>query len=185
MFRTLLHSARALALLAAVASGAFAQEGTADARGGPTVRLRGLDGKTYDVASMGGHVVIVSFGATWCAPCEWELVAIEELKEEYKGRPVKFLWVSIEPERQTSDALLRHYAKSRRLTIPVLRDPDRAAFAQFADRVRIPVVVFFDQKGRFVAPAYRGVSAESIEYKDVMRRRIEALLAAGGAEASK
>src|ERR1044071_7719606 len=59
-------------------------------------RLKGLDGKFYDTSEMRGDVLVVSFGATWCVPCTWELVAIEELKEEYAGKPVKFLWVSIE-----------------------------------------------------------------------------------------
>ncbi|MCA1633517.1 MAG: redoxin family protein [Acidobacteria bacterium] len=52
------------------------------------IKLKGLDGKVYDTASMRGEVLVVSFGATWCTPCTWELVAIEELKEEYAGKPV-------------------------------------------------------------------------------------------------
>lgn len=142
------------------------------------LRLKGLDGKTYDVAEMRGEVVMVSFGATWCAPCVWELAAIEELKQEYKGKPVRFLWVSIEDEKRTSNTLLRHYAKSYRLTMPVLRDPTQEAFAQFSTSTRIPLVVFFDHEGRFVAPVHRGMSQEPIEYKDLMRRRIDALLGA-------
>ncbi|MGH9901536.1 MAG: redoxin family protein, partial [Pyrinomonadaceae bacterium] len=133
------------------------------------LNLRGVDGKTYDVARMRGEVVMVSFGATWCAPCAWELDAIEELKLEYKEKPVRFLWVSIEGEKETSNAVLKHYARSRRLTIPVLRDPAKEAFAQFTDRVRIPLVVFFDHEGRFAAPAHRGMSSDPIKYKQAMR----------------
>jgi thiol-disulfide isomerase/thioredoxin len=146
------------------------------------IKLKGLDGKIYDTASMRGDVLVVSFGATWCTPCTWELVAIEELKEEYAGKPVRFLWVSIEAERQTSDNLLRHYAKERRLTIPVLRDPDAQAFSQFSTSTRIPVVVFFDQEGRHVAPVHRGMSPEISEYKKMVRARVDALLKAREAD---
>src|SRR3712207_8515283 len=45
--------------------------------------------------------------------------ALEELKTEYAGRGVRFLWVSIENDDQTSNEHLRDYAKSLKLTIPV------------------------------------------------------------------
>lgn len=146
------------------------------------IKLKGLDGKVYDSSAMPGQVLVVSFGATWCTPCTWELVAIEELKEEYAGKPVRFLWVSIEGEKQTSDNLLRHYAKERRLTIPVLRDPEAQAFSQFSTSTRIPVVVFFDREGRHVAPVHRGMSSEISEYKKMVRTRVDALLKAGEAD---
>ncbi|HYO90114.1 MAG TPA: hypothetical protein VEQ40_00685 [Pyrinomonadaceae bacterium] len=33
-----------------------------------TINLRGTDGKNYDLNTMRGQVLIVSFGATWCQP---------------------------------------------------------------------------------------------------------------------
>jgi len=151
----------------------------------PAVRLKALDGKTYDTASMAGEVVVASFGATWCAPCVWELKAIEELMEEYRERPVRFLWISIEDARSTPDGLLKKFAKQYRLTLPVLRD-DGATFAQFSQNRRIPLVVFFDAQGRFDAPVHRGMASEPIQYKQMVRRRVDALLlaAAQGPKAS-
>ena len=140
-------------------------------------RLKGLDGKIYDTAATKGEVWVVSFGATWCTPCTWELVAIEELKEEYAGKPVRFLWISIEDERRTPDGVLKKFAKQYRLTIPVLRD-DGVTFAQFSDSRRIPFVIFFDTEGRFAAPPHRGMASEPIQYKQMVRRRVDALLAA-------
>lgn len=152
------------------------------------IKLKGVDGKTYDVAEMRGEVVLVSFGATWCKPCAWELEALEELKKEYAGRGVKFLWVSIENDDQTSNELLRDYAKSLKMTIPVLRDPEKAAFAQFSERVRLPMVVFFDREGKFVAPKHTGMTSQTEEYKKLIRGRLDALLGAkedaGGARPS-
>jgi thiol-disulfide isomerase/thioredoxin len=149
-----------------------------------SVKLKGIDGKTYDVAAMRGEVVLVSFGATWCKPCEWELEALEGLKQEYAGRGVKFLWVSIESDEQTSNELLRDYAKSLKMTIPVLRDPEKTAFAQFSERVRLPMVVFFDREGKFVAPKHTGMTSQVEDYKKVIRARLDALLGAPGNAAS-
>ena len=140
------------------------------------IKLKGIDGKTYDVATMRGEVVLVSFGATWCKPCAWELEALEDLKKEYAGRGVKFLWVSIENDDQTSNDLLRDYAKSLKMTIPVLRDPEKLAFAQFSERVRLPMVVFFDREGKFAAPKHTGMSSQAEDYKKIMRARLDSLL---------
>jgi peroxiredoxin len=148
-------------------------------------KLKGLDGKTYESAGLRGEVLVVSFGATWCVPCTWELVAIEELKVEFEGKPVRFFWVSIEPKDRTSDNLLRHYAKERQLTIPVLRDPDAALFSLFSTSTRIPLVVFYDREGRFVAPAHRGMSQDITVYKQMVRDRVNALLKAESAEPAK
>lgn len=177
--RTLLLCAVLLSLASVTVAQSQATGGTSQSIQTPqevSLRLKGLDGKSYDLADMRGEVVMVSFGATWCAPCIWELAAIEELKTEYRDKPVRFLWVSIDDEKQTSNALLRHYAKTYRLTIPVLRDPLKETFAQFSTSVRIPLVVFFDREGKFAAPAHRGMTQEPIEYKEHMRRRINALL---------
>ena len=170
----------ALALLFA-APGARAQEtgAPAPAAGGEGFRLKGLDGKFYDTSEMRGDVLVVSFGATWCTPCTWELVAIEELKVEYKGKPVRFLWVSIEDPKRVSNNILRHYAKERRMTVPVLRDPGGVALAQYEKAsARIPVVVFFDAEGRPSGDAHRGMPQDITVYKQLVRGRVNALLAA-------
>src|SRR5438105_1650812 len=103
-----------------------------------SLRLRGTDGKTYDLASMRGQVVLVSFGATWCEPCKEELKALEQLKKEYKDKPVTFLWVDIESEEEVSNSSLKDYAKKLKLSFPVLRDPDKSTFSRFSQRLRLP-----------------------------------------------
>lgn len=166
-------------MLAGVGAWASAQQKeAAPASPDPGFRLKGLDGKFYDTSEMRGDVLVVSFGATWCVPCTWELIAIEELKEEYAGKPVRFLWVSIEDRKRTTDAILRYYVKDRRLTIPVLRDPEGEALSRFDPntRARIPVVLFFDGEGRLSAPVHHGMSQDITVYKQMVRDRVNALL---------
>lgn len=187
--RTIFALALTLAALCAPAAARQKDSGAATAApdaaaAGEGFRLKGLDGKFYDNTQMKGEVLVVSFGATWCVPCTWELVAIEELKEEYAGKPVKFLWVSIEDKERVSDNILRHYAKERRMTIPVLRDPGGVTLAQYEKTgQRIPVVVFFDTEGGLNAPVHRGMSQDIALYKQMVRGRVDALLAKRGAQA--
>lgn len=142
-----------------------------------TFNLRGIDGKTYDLAQMRGEIVVVSFGATWCAPCAAELAALEELKREYEHRPVRFLWVSIETEDEASNARLRSYAKSKKLTFPVLRDTTRAAYGQFSDRVRLPLVVIFDGEGKLRQTPLVGMASSAELYKQRIRSKLNELIA--------
>lgn len=180
--RLLIRTAFALALLLA-AVGARAQEKTepAPATSWDGFRLKGLDGKFYDTAEMKGDVLVVSFGATWCVPCAWEQVAVEELKVEYAGKPVRFLWVSIENPKAVSNNVLRHYVRERRMTVPVLRDPGGVALAQYEKTgTRVPVVVFFDAEGHPSGKAHQGMPQDITVYKQLVRERVNALLAARG-----
>ena len=176
--RFLFRTTFALALLLA-ASGAYGQEKGATAAFGDGFRLKGLDGKFYDTAEMKGDVLVVSFGATWCVPCAWEQVAVEELKVEYAGKPVRFLWVSIENPKAVSNNLLRHYVKERKMTVPVLRDPGGVALAQYEKTGnRVPVVVFIDAEGHQSGKAQQGMPQDIAVYKQLVRERVNALLAA-------
>ena len=170
----------ALAFTLAAVCGQAQEKGApqAAAAEGDGFRLKGLDGKFYDTSAMRGEVLVVSFGATWCVPCTWELVAIEELKEEYAGKPVKFLWVSIEDTKRVTNNILRYYVKDRRLTLTVLRDPGGVALARYESTgTRIPVLVFFDAEGRVSAPVHQGMSQDIALYKKMVRERVDALLA--------
>jgi thiol-disulfide isomerase/thioredoxin len=182
MMRTVIKVAFVLALSACVPAASAQRKPEPEPPKEAAFKLKGLDGKTYESEAMRGEVLVVSFGATWCVPCTWELVAIEELKVEYAGKPVRFLWVSIEAKQRTSDNLLRHYAKERRLSVPVLRDPDASLFSLFSTSTRIPLVVFYDREGRPAGPPHRGMSQDITVYKQMVRDRVNALLAAGAAK---
>lgn len=155
------------------------------------LRLKGLDGKTYDTAEMRGSVLLVSFGATWCLPCRGELAALGQLKKEYAGKPVRFLWVNIEGADEMPDKRLREYTKELNVTFPVLRDSDRSAYADFAARVPsplkqsvktpVPLVVFIDADGRFSPPGHFGMTSPE-SYKTMVRTKLDRLLSSAKAE---
>lgn len=172
--RTLLSLLMSLAFAGGVC--AQQQAPTATKAGAtPALRLKALDGKTYDIAEMRGQVVLASFGATWCAPCRTELVALEEIKLEYKTKPVRFIWISIESEEDISNAVLLHRAKEMKLTMPVLRDEGVQVFSQFSARKRMPMVVVFNGDGQLDAPPMFGMS-DAETYKIRVREKLDAAL---------
>ncbi len=140
---------------------------------------------------MRGNVLLISFGATWCLPCRGELTALEQMKKEYAGKPVRFLWVNIEGADEMPDKRLREYTKELNVTFPVLRDSDRSAYADFAARVPsplkqsvktpVPLVVFVDAAGRFSPPGHFGMTSPE-SYKTMVRTKLDRLLSSAKAE---
>src|SRR5215510_11342899 len=115
MIKTAQHLVFSLIVLAAALCGLVSAQ-TKTIPADPSFKLQGLDGKVYDLAELRGSVVLVSFGATWCAPCSSELRMLDELLSEYHGEPVKFFWVSIERPEEVTNRALRRYANERRVT---------------------------------------------------------------------
>jgi len=142
----------------------------------PSMKLQGLDGKIVNLGAERGNIVLVSFGATWCAPCATELHSLNEVLSEYRGKPVKFFWVSVERSEQVSNGELKRYARERKLTFPVLRDTGQMVFLQFAEKVRLPMIIMLNKEGKVVGPATFGVKSPPENYKADIRARLNKLL---------
>ncbi len=158
----------------ATAIGAVAQTPSVPAN--PSLKFQGVDGKVYDLAEQRGNVVLLSFGATWCAPCTTELRALQEILSEYRARPVKFFWVSIERPEEVSNSDLKRYAKERKVSFPVLRDDAKMVFSQFMPRVRLPLIVMLSKDGKIDAPVKVGMQSQVDVYKAEIRSRLNKLL---------
>jgi len=67
----------------------------------PSVELKDMDGKVVNTSELAkeGHIII-SFWATWCAPCKRELNAIHEYYPDWQDEfGVKLVAVSIDDEK--------------------------------------------------------------------------------------
>jgi peroxiredoxin len=140
------------------------------------MKLQGLDGRVYDMNDLRGSVVLVSFGATWCGPCTTELRALNELLVEYRSKPVKFYWVSVESPADVTNGVLKQYAKDRKVSFPVLRDTAQMVFLQFSPRVRLPMIVLLGKDGHVDAPVQFGMRSPAEAYKADLRVRLNKLL---------
>lgn len=173
----------AFILLVVAAVTTQAQEKAAPAD--PSLKFQTLDGNVVDLAQTRGSVVLISFGATWCAPCTTELRALNELLAEYRTRPVKFFWVSIERLDEASNGDLRRYAKAQRVSFPVLRDTGKMVFLQFTPRVRLPMILFLAKDGHLDEPVKFGMQSQPEIYKTEMRARLNKLLGAPRSEGDR
>jgi thiol-disulfide isomerase/thioredoxin len=139
----LLRAVAAAALSAAVV--AQAADGEIKAWKGNTPRLssKDLDGRSVDLKSLKGRVVLVNFWATWCEPCRDELPALLRLKEKLAGKPFELVTVNFgeHPEK------IARFLQRQQLTMPVLLDKEKEVAKDWKVG-GLPMTYVVDAKGR-------------------------------------
>jgi cytochrome c biogenesis protein CcmG, thiol:disulfide interchange protein DsbE len=115
----------ALATMAAALGTAPTAAGSVKAGDRPrTVMLDDLTGARIALPdTYGGNVVVVHFWASWCPSCLREIDALESLFGEYRGRGFVPVSVNVGETKAVATEALR----SRKVTYPILLDPDSAA----------------------------------------------------------
>ena len=68
-------------------------------RQAPEFALETLDGETLRLSDLRGKIVVVDFWATWCAPCEFQVPALNDFWETHEAAgDVEVLGVSVDFE---------------------------------------------------------------------------------------
>ncbi len=83
----------------------------------PVVRdaeLQMLDGKPIKLSDYAGKVVVLNFWATWCGPCQHETPHLVELSNEFKGRGVELIGLSVE-DSQSSAEKVKAFASAQKI----------------------------------------------------------------------
>ena len=85
-------------------------------------------GGTTQLATALHQVTVLAFWASWCHPCLEELPHVDELARENKDPHVAYVAVNIDDASDRAAALA--VLDKEHITLPVLFDPDAAAYQQ-------------------------------------------------------
>jgi cytochrome c biogenesis protein CcmG/thiol:disulfide interchange protein DsbE len=116
--------------------------------------------RTIDLASFRGHIVILNFWATWCAPCIDELPSL--LAMEHRLPQVTVIAIS----QDEDPALYRQFLADNHVDLLTLRDPS-LRIPHLYGTLKIPESYLIDRNGilrrKFVS-AQDWTSPEILDY---------------------
>jgi thiol-disulfide isomerase/thioredoxin len=113
-----------LLVVGALASGRIAA--AAHPATAPAFTLPTKDG-TISGDSLRGHVVLVDFWASWCAPCRQSFPWLESMHERYSAKGLTVVAVNLDKTREAATAFLARYPA----TFTVAFDPRGATAEAF------------------------------------------------------
>jgi len=112
---------------------------------GPAFRLASIDGRTLSSEELRGKgKLVVTFWASWCAPCREELPALATFYRKTHRPEAGYELVAISEDTVTADA--EGAAARLKLPFPVLLDPSGATLASYGVQ-GIPALFVIDEKG--------------------------------------
>ena len=122
-----------------------------------------------EIPAIKGHVALVDFWASWCAPCKASFSALSRLHAEFAARGLMIVGVSVDEKPSAYETFIKKSAP------PFLTLLDREQ--KLVQSVRVPAMptsylIGRDGRVRFVHQGFHGSSTES-----ELRAQIQSLLA--------
>ena len=141
-----------------------------EAAGVQWLSLQSLAGEAPDDAE--SRVVLVSFFASWCAPCKKELPLLVELDTRYRSLGLRIIGISIDKEEPAIEAARRLVAEHH-ARYPVLSDRfNLLARRYLGDQAPLPSVFLIGRDGSILA-IERGYTKDASTF---LRAKVEAAL---------
>lgn len=113
----------------------------------PAVSYTLLDGRRGELAALRGHVVLVNFWATSCAPCVEEMPELVANWRRFSPQGFETLAVSMAYD---APALVSNFAQSRALPFPVVIDNTGEIAHRFGDVQFTPTSLLINKRGEIV-----------------------------------
>jgi peroxiredoxin len=104
-----------------------------------------LNGRTVSLKDFRGKKVIISFWASWCAPCRLEMPVLTEFYEKNHVPPNDFELLAVSIDEDSKEAA--NFASAEKLKFPVLLDSGRR-IADAYEVGGIPTMFILDENGK-------------------------------------
>lgn len=128
----------------------------------PVISGTTLTGSRLSLSSYRGHVVVINFWGSWCAPCRAEAPTLAVLSEQYHAKKVRFLGIDIRDSAASAEAFTRDF----RISYPSLNDPSdnlALAFRSSVPPEAIPSTLVIDPGGRIAGRVIGRVSYSALD----------------------
>jgi peroxiredoxin len=135
----------------------------------PVFSCTTLDGKIIDLSKTNGKIVMVTFFATWCGPCNEELPVLQkEIYEKYKNNP-NFVLAVI--GRQHTEQELKDFAAAKGLSLPFAADPKKDIYSLYAKQM-IPRNFIIGKDGKILLQEIGFFPDDFNKLKDLLAKEL-------------
>ncbi len=145
----------------------FAQNAVSQIKVGDPAPPLDLEAMTQAPASwskgLADQALVLEFWATWCPACVTVLPEINRLSDMFKGKPVKFIFITDEKDKQWVQAFLKYHPVSGWVGF----DPDHRTFDAYQVTER-PKTVLVTKNGKVA-----GIAGWGSLNEEVLNRLIE------------
>lgn len=121
---------------------------SAQGKRAPNLELKDLSGNKQKLDSLRGSISVVSFWATWCAPCRDELPRLSKLTQEYTPNGVRFVAISIDEPKDR--AKVAPYVAEQKLAMDIWVGGDTDMMARVGLGDIVPGTIVLDQQGEII-----------------------------------
>src|SRR4029077_9737406 len=122
-------------------------------RGGgppPPATLVTLEGQRISSTDLLGQVVILTFWATWCAPCREELPLLSDYLAQHQDAGLQILAFGLDTRERLAD--VRQVAQSVRFPVGLMSDSSAPGYGRIW---RLPVSFTIDAQGRLAEDGWK------------------------------
>ena len=126
------------------------------------------------------HVVVMSFFATWCAPCMKELPILEKVYNKYKNERVKFFLIDITEATRNMPGFENSpkagpFLKKKGVTMPILYDTRGVAMERY-NAITLPRLYIIDGNRKITQIREGFHPGKEKEFMNEISKEIELLL---------
>jgi thiol-disulfide isomerase/thioredoxin len=122
--------------------------GSAQAKRAPSFDAKDLSGRSQKLSRLHGQIVVLSFWATWCGPCQEELPRLSQLSQQYAGKAVQFVAASIDDPKDRPK--IQPFLAKNNITLNIWIGPDSGILQDFGLGEIVPGTVVIDEHGEIV-----------------------------------
>jgi thiol-disulfide isomerase/thioredoxin len=110
--------------------------------------LRALDGTGFRLADYQGKVLVLNLWATWCPPCRDEIPQIVDFYDDYRGRGVEVLGLTMEDDRGNTPDAVKESVRDLKINYRVAWAEENLYARFLAPGFEIPQTYIIDREGR-------------------------------------
>lgn len=138
----------------------------------PDFHLTAFDGTAMSLSAQLGHVTVINFFASWCAPCQDEAADIQQIWLDYQSRGVQFYGIGYKDAASKAQAFLDRNHLDYAATV----EPGNLT-ARAYGITGVPETFLIDKTGRLIHHVPGPICEGCLMSKEQFEAEIDRLLA--------